>query len=481
MFKKIKTWFSGAWKWVKTKTRQILIGIGIIGIATAATVLAPTQPNKITEQVMVQEFNKADQSIKGKYSLEKASLKQIAKDNPKDRIVVKIGDENGTEFVPKMKIERWDDEVNFSIQLINNDTDKPDFKTENGKIKWIKNKREVNFYDITTSTEHPEGAYEFEVILKEKSKTNKIEFSLNTKGVDFFYQPPLTEEFQNGYSEEFKKEIVVTETQVKDLQGNVLVNRPENVVGSYAVYASENKINYVGGKKYKVGKVGHIFRPKIIDSVGTEVWGDLHIENGILSATIPQDFLDKAIYPVRHAAGLTFGYTTIGGGNLVRISTNGDRAIVKSTLLHTGVTGDIITLISAYSSRINGSSNNGTVDVAIYTFAGGVPVTRLATAVTITASNPFDVTDLQWNNTSALNQSLTNGTVYAVGFGNFGGTDGINIRFDTISNGDCSYQAAGALPATWSQTGTDNYVFSIYATYTAAATGETPNYLIQFE
>ena len=45
--------------------------------------------------------------------------------------------------------------------------------------------------------------------------------------------------------------------------------RPPEVVGSYSVYAKSNKINYVGGKEYKCGKVGHIFRPKIIDSAGT--------------------------------------------------------------------------------------------------------------------------------------------------------------------------------------------------------------------
>ena len=183
---------------------------------------------------------------------------------------------------------RWDNECNVSIRL----KDFIDYKvqTEGEKIKLINAEKEVHFYQI----EEGEGASEFEVILKSKPISNVIEFTLEDKDVEYFYQPELTQE-------EIAKGAV----------------RPDNVVGSYAVYAKTPKVNYVGGKEYKCGKVGHVFRPKIIDSAGTEVWGDLHIdvENGLLSVTIPQDFLDKAVYPVRHAAGLTFGYGTHGLSN----------------------------------------------------------------------------------------------------------------------------------------------------------------------
>ena len=57
---------------------------------------------------------------------------------------------------------------------------------------------------------------EFEVILKEKPATNKVEFTLNTKGLDFFYQPPL-------------------------LPKKCSKARPDNVVGSQSV--SEQKTN----------------------------------------------------------------------------------------------------------------------------------------------------------------------------------------------------------------------------------------------
>jgi len=215
------------------------------------------------------------------YNLINNTYIAVQKDDVRDKISVEVGDSKQADFFPQVKICRWDNEVNFSARLVH-DEKTPIVSSSDNKIIWSGDKREVNFYDLT-------DGYEFEVILKEKPDSNKIEFTLNTKGLNFYYQPELT-------PEEIAED----------------ASRPDNVVGSYAVYASETKINYTGDKEYKAGKVGHIYRPKIMDSDGAEVWGELKIENDILSVTIPQDFLDKAVYPVRHAAGLTFGYTSIG-------------------------------------------------------------------------------------------------------------------------------------------------------------------------
>jgi hypothetical protein len=136
------------------------------------------------------------------------------KDNPKDRIEVEVGDSKQPDFKPQVKIMRWDNEVNFSVRLKDDQVAIEAVTTSQDKIVWSKGKRDVNFYDLTEG----EGGYEFEVILKEKPATNKLEFTLNTKGLDFFYQPELTQEEKD--------------------QG---ATRPEKVVGSYAVYASENK------------------------------------------------------------------------------------------------------------------------------------------------------------------------------------------------------------------------------------------------
>ncbi len=237
------------------------------------------------------------------------------KANPKDKIDIEIGDSKQPDkFYPQFKIMRWDNEVNFSARLVQNEKN-PIVLKEGKKIKWQGEKIEAHFYNLGVSSEHPDDAEELEIILKEKPATNKIEFTLQTKGLDFFYQPPLTDECKVGDIN--GRILLVTETDAFDKDGNSVIHRPENIVGSYAVYASENKINYTGGKEYKCGIVGHIYRPKIIDAEGKEVWGELKIdtEKLILSVTIPQEFLDKAVYPVRHAAGLLFGYDTAGSSS----------------------------------------------------------------------------------------------------------------------------------------------------------------------
>ena len=126
---------------------------------------------------------------------------------------------------------------------------------------------EYEFYDETTN---PEGGYNFDVVLKSKPATNIFSFDIETDNLDFFYQPPLNEETQ-------KPNVVsCTESQCSDQDGKVIKSRPENVVGSYAVYHKTMAGNYslMGGKNYQTGKAFHIFRPKILDSAGHWVWGN---------------------------------------------------------------------------------------------------------------------------------------------------------------------------------------------------------------
>ena len=211
--------------------------------------------------------------------------------NEKDLLQVEIGDLLQPDFKPQMKIKRWDNEVNFSARLVDDSLTAPTVSTSKEIIIWSTDKREMNFYDVPVSEMFPEGGYELEVILKSKPATNRTSFTIQTKCLKFAYQPALTE----------------TEKQ----QGAI---RPDNVVGSYAAYHQNCPMNVVGGNLYKCGKVFHIYRPKIEDSAGNWTWGELSIDEaaGLLHVDIPQKFLDDATYPVRHAAGLTLGYTTAG-------------------------------------------------------------------------------------------------------------------------------------------------------------------------
>ncbi|MFH0874296.1 MAG: LamG domain-containing protein, partial [Candidatus Komeilibacteria bacterium] len=167
------------------------------------------------------------------------------------------------------------------------------------------------FYDLPASAEHPEGAYEFEIILDARPESNIVSTAIETANLDFFYQPPLNQ----GVIDEGIDHC--TETTCFDKDGNIAKERPENTVGSYAVYYKDNKsgdFSLMGGKNYRAGKAFHIYRPKIIDALGKWVWGDLQVsaEKGEMTIAVPQDFLDTAVYPI--IVDPTFGYTTAGAG-----------------------------------------------------------------------------------------------------------------------------------------------------------------------
>ena len=213
---------------------------------------------------------------------------------------VEIGNLETDDFEPTAKLEKWGDETFIKVKF-NGFDKKVKPKQEDKKLKWKGKDKEVHLYPLEPREFEENGhqvkqgeAFEFEVILKKKPATNKIVLDIETKGLKFFYQRELTQE---------KKD-----------RGAF---RPENVVGSYAVYhETQDKFfkTKEEGDKYKAGKAFHIYRPKITDAIGNWIWGKLNIdiEKNLLTVEIPQDFLDNAVYPIRHAAGLTFGFESIG-------------------------------------------------------------------------------------------------------------------------------------------------------------------------
>ncbi len=153
---------------------------------------------------------------------------------------------------------------------------------------------------VTVEVDDQPGSFEYTWILSSKPSANTFRLTLTFTGCTYYYQPPLTAEtWPKGYT--------VTETQVKDATGKVVASRPENVVGSYAVYS--DKANGL----YGTGKVAHIYRPLVTDAKGLMVWGVMSISGNVLTVTVDQAWLSKASYPVR--VDPTFGYTSIGASS----------------------------------------------------------------------------------------------------------------------------------------------------------------------
>ncbi len=444
--------------------KKILLIILLFTLTGCANTADLGASSDVSATALASKYNLATE-IKSKYQLDGTALKMVAKNDPKDMVRVTVGNEPTglgaeTEFEPAVKISRWDE---VSLKIKPKDLDKvakkdKKVKLEDGKIKFETPKQDFELYDLPASEDLPEGGYEFEWILKEKPTTNVVEFSIETEGLDFFYQPPLNIEMASS---------ACSETDCGDS------HRPENVVGSYAIYTSEQKINWTGGKEYKVGKLGHIYRPKILDSAGHWVWGELNIdiENKKLTVTIPQDFLDKAVYPIRHAAGLTIGITTIGGSTV-----NG---LEPYYLVNKRQQATATGAMSKIQAAVWDTGANSYIKVWLYNDSSGSPGSLLANSypgALFISRTTKPTQDSEWTSSTSVSGSIVNGNYYWSAY--HLGDSTVNVAFDSGSNGDSKYRESAYAnspvdPAGAMESYTDR--FSIYATYTASGGTTTPS------
>ncbi len=275
--------------------KKIILLITILLILPACQQEKFGATDNISKAKLEEKYN-ASAEIKNKYQLDGASLKRTVKDDPKDMVRVEIGDRDATEFIPNLKISRWD-EVSFKIKpkLDGIATKDKTFSFENDKVKYKTPKIDYNFYESINN------GYDFEIVLNEKPISNIIEIPIETNNLSFHYQAPLNEEIKIG------EEGVVscTETDCYDIDNKVIIHRPENAIKSYvALYNKAGDYSAMGGKNYGTSKAFQIYRPEAIDNEGNMVWCDLTIDvdengNGNMFRIIPQEFLDKAIYPIR--------------------------------------------------------------------------------------------------------------------------------------------------------------------------------------
>jgi hypothetical protein len=373
-------------------------------------------------------------------------------DSPKvdkrDRIEVEIGDSKQPDFKPQFKIMRWDNEVNFSIRA--EEEAGATVIEEDGRIKYKAQDYEVHQYEKPVDED---GGFEFEWLLKKKPKTNILTTTLQTKGLDFLFQPGLTALWRVGDNHEGRTVATVTDTEVVDTDGNRIAGKPkgEAAVNSYAVYhKSRGGLNNADGKEYKAGKAFHIYRPKAVDANSKEIWCDIDITEEELKVTIDQAWLDGAKYPV--TVDPTFGFTSIGAD-----FTNS--SFIRMSLFTLSEAANI-TSMSYYIDE--GSSNQDTSsgiydDDATGSEAGTLIANSGATAGT--TGPDWRTSTLVHNGLAAANWWLGHWQQSArdVYHDNSGGPGGsVGGSFNTWPD------PAGTLDTN------NDYKYSVYATYTAA-------------
>ncbi|MFA7171485.1 MAG: hypothetical protein WC180_05840 [Candidatus Paceibacterota bacterium] len=281
---------------------------------------------------------------------EKFAMKSLKGEN------VEFSDSDETSTEPYLKINKWGDEVSLNIKIPH--AANGNKKLKNNRLEIKGNKFQVEVYskapeeiieeiagEMHAFTINDEGGVEFDIILDSVPVGNVFEFPIETEGLNFYYQPPLDTEHPTW----------------SDADNDGVADRfcPESVVGSYAVYyaAEQGTIKTEeDAEKYRTGKAFHIYRPKISDAAGNEIWGELYFDEvgSIMKVSVDAVWLSAATYPVRIDPNI--GFTNVG-----QYFATYSSGYIQSNPSFTGVAG-VVSSISAYVS----SSNSGVSKCNIY-------------------------------------------------------------------------------------------------------------------
>jgi hypothetical protein len=351
---------------------------------------------------------------------------------------------------PAVTLSKWNGEAAMTVAYgdINAEGSRQ-FLTD--RVEWKGDTEELHAYPLPAAEGMEDGGFEIEVYLRERPASNDFRFDIEgAEELDFFYQPELTpEEIEAG------------------------AVRPENVVGSYAVFHKTKANHRVGDTNYATGKAYHIYRPKAFAADGSEVWAELAYADGVLTVTVPEKWLESAVYPVR--VDPTFGNTTVGASFGAATGLRGNQHTSPSD-----AAGANLVSISVSGRR----STVGTLNISAALYNSGTTLLVNQSAETTTDGSSGD----QWWIVSMNTFSLSASTNYRLMIwpSTAGGLFGYN--FDSCTNCTLSQANTGLTYNTWPNPATfvttiDN-LYSLYATYTVAGGGAAPapdNGIIWFE
>ena len=409
--------------WIKEKIKWILFLIFGGGIVLGAG------------QFIKQDILVSDSSVKTKYELateikqkyERIGLSTFKRDID-SKTKVMIGGYTEKDFQPEFEIKKFN---NHSVKISIPTSDSQSLQSVDfvgDKIIWSDSKKTVRFYEISASDDLPEGGYEIDTVYATKPATPITTYNINLSGVDAYYQPALT---------------------TKEIDDGAF--RPENVVGSYALYAK----GVVNGQ---TGKIGHIYRPKIVDSTGSSTWGVLNVENETLTVTMPRYFWNNATYPV--TVDPTFGYTTAGGTEL----NQGQVDVLSSTYLATVLENGTVTSVSYYTRIQSAGDSTGT--------KGGI-YNNDSTPDFLSSGDEAIVnsTTASWKTSTGMSQAITNTTYYVAYLTDHSvGKNQASIYYDAANSANRIHYTLAIYP-TFTNPGpttSDTIRASFYATYTCS-------------
>jgi len=336
-------------------------------------------------------------------NLEKVPDKSEYIVNLGDNVDIAVGDTSTETFQPTIEWSKWYGEINFKLTFPMTITAEVE-TFANGMVEvtvgWIT-------YRTYVLQNGKDDVLEIELDIDRKQvfQNPYLEFDFEyTPGVRFVYQPTLEDEYAAITNPDVTLEQFLAEHQ-----------RPENVVGSYAVYWNKRD------NEYKTGKICHLFAWEAIDSNGDRLHCPLEFTEispgvGKLRIVGDSDWLKNAAYPVKlMGKGDTLGLTSQGASWQTFV----DDAIQTHDSGAAGSGGALATIHAWFQTGRTGK-------LCLYDDDGGGNPDALCdyTAEGTTATNNWT----SWNQTQGY--SVVNGTTYHIGGWIDGGDDAIAYDAD---------------------------------------------------
>lgn len=328
-------------------------------------------------------------------------------DDPK-KLRVKVGGSDPHKFAPSINFSFQcgsDSEeyfLNFSDDILEIDTTGIDESWAGDELVIYNGARGAKFKNV-------KGGIKAFALFTDKSKIKTVKYKIErSPGISFHYQPELTPE-----------EIAA---------GHV---RPDNVVGSYAIYCDKaGHFKTAAGEtivNYSTGKLGHIFAPYWKDAVGNRVKTSQRIKNNRLEVEPPsQAWIDAATLPIELDPDV--GYTTAGASGQ---NWGGDNISAAGPW----TAGDTFNADTCYLYLNSSDGETGELTLGIYDDSSALPDNLLGDTSAIASPSAG-----AWNSASLDSSvSITSGTDYWVGFHSDANR---NISYDSVGSEKIKYKSS---------------------------------------
>lgn len=344
-----------------------------------------------------------------------------------------------------IKLTAWGDECFLNIKLRNKDDALTNYTTgiynNQPYVKYGNDKYRYRMY-VNKS-----GNFEFDAEIRSKPSSGRyfFPFDIQSKGLDFFYQPELTQkEIDEG------------------------AYRPDSVIGSYAVYHSSkrNNVKKANGvyENYGTGKAFHIFRPRCWDSSADTVWGFIEIDGNTMRIGADSTWMANAVYPV--TIDPVVGYRTEGASQQ---GVSGNQLITRQlTIGGTAGTTDSVGWFTSEDGTVSSIQaviyeDDGNDDCAAYLDSALLRITTTANTI---EEHTFEM----------VGANVSASTIYWINIWETLGSGGFNVKYDsnTLIAARTIDEWPPNDPCAFLIFGSTNREYSGYLVYTEEGGGEEP-------